>query len=243
MVYAEKAMISRKEQVSPNHRHNLKTEDIINRGGGVLAIELFVADSAGGIDRKSDVKVTTDGLLRTLPVVRSCGSIRVKASRLSPITGISSGRKGDVFIGEVSTVNDDVTDNISRSRSADSARSRKTRSRCIFSSATTTSGWPDAAAMFLGVDIGTTNVKAALIDGEQAWLPMPRLRSKPQGRASAGPNSGPLTGSKPRDPRSCLEGASPAAMSAVQALSFWADAWPRRARCFGPALARLHPAQ
>jgi D-lyxose ketol-isomerase len=113
VVYAEKAMISRKEQVSPNHRHNLKTEDIINRGGGVLAIELFAADGTGGIDRRSDVRVTTDGLMRTLPA----GAIL----RLDPGESVTLephhwhkfwAEKQDVFIGEVSTVNDDVTDNI-----------------------------------------------------------------------------------------------------------------------------------
>ena len=32
MLYAEKAMIARKDQVTPMHRHLLKAEDIINRG-------------------------------------------------------------------------------------------------------------------------------------------------------------------------------------------------------------------
>ena len=40
MLYAEKAMISRDAQYSPMHRHNLKAEDIINRGGGTLALKL-----------------------------------------------------------------------------------------------------------------------------------------------------------------------------------------------------------
>ena len=34
MLYAEKIMISRKDQISPMHRHVVKAEDIINRGGG-----------------------------------------------------------------------------------------------------------------------------------------------------------------------------------------------------------------
>jgi D-lyxose ketol-isomerase len=113
VVYAEKAMISRKNQISPNHRHDIKTEDIINRGGGVLAIELFMADDKGGIDRKADVRVMTDGMERVLPA----GGIL----RLDPGESVTLepkhwhkfwGEKADVFIGEVSTVNDDVTDNI-----------------------------------------------------------------------------------------------------------------------------------
>jgi D-lyxose ketol-isomerase len=113
VVYAEKAMISRKEQISPNHRHNIKTEDIINRGGGVLAIELFMAGLDGSIDRKGDVRVVTDGMTRTLPA----GGVL----RLDPGESVTLepqhwhkfwGEKADVFIGEVSTVNDDLTDNI-----------------------------------------------------------------------------------------------------------------------------------
>jgi D-lyxose ketol-isomerase len=113
VVYAEKAMISRKNQISPNHRHELKTEDIINRGGGVLALELFMASADGGIDRRSDVKVITDGMERTLPA----GGIL----RLDPGESVTLeprhwhkfwGEGSDVFIGEVSTVNDDLTDNI-----------------------------------------------------------------------------------------------------------------------------------
>jgi D-lyxose ketol-isomerase len=38
MLYAEKIMISRKDQYSPMHRHTVKAEDIINRGGGKLAL-------------------------------------------------------------------------------------------------------------------------------------------------------------------------------------------------------------
>ena len=39
MLYAEKIMISGENQISPMHRHNLKTEDIINKGGGTLVLE------------------------------------------------------------------------------------------------------------------------------------------------------------------------------------------------------------
>jgi len=66
MLYAEKAMISRDKQYSPMHRHNLKAEDIINRGGGTLVIELF-GDTDGKCDRSKGVTVYTDGLKRVLP--------------------------------------------------------------------------------------------------------------------------------------------------------------------------------
>ena len=50
VTYAEKVMISRENQLSPMHTHVTKTEDIINRGGGTLAIELFGSDGQGRID-------------------------------------------------------------------------------------------------------------------------------------------------------------------------------------------------
>ena len=66
MLYAEKIMISRDRQLSPMHRHDIKAEDIINRGGGDLVIELFASDPQGGIDRDSEVTVLTDGMAATL---------------------------------------------------------------------------------------------------------------------------------------------------------------------------------
>ncbi len=45
MLYAEKIMISRAGQRAPMHRHNIKAEDIINRGGGDLVLELFAPDA------------------------------------------------------------------------------------------------------------------------------------------------------------------------------------------------------
>src|SRR5262245_42476569 len=52
-LYAEKIMTTRRDQVSPMHRHNIKAEDIINRGGGKLVLELFMPDQKGDIDRKA----------------------------------------------------------------------------------------------------------------------------------------------------------------------------------------------
>ncbi|MHB1111359.1 MAG: D-lyxose/D-mannose family sugar isomerase [Devosia sp.] len=113
MLYAEKAMISRQDQYSPMHRHNLKAEDIINRGGGTLVIELF-GDTGGKCDRNKGVTVYTDGLRRELPA-----GARLKLAPGESVTLMPNehwhafwGEGGDVFIGEVSTVNDDLTDNV-----------------------------------------------------------------------------------------------------------------------------------
>ena len=113
MVYAEKIMISRDQQISPMHHHLVKSEDIINRGGGQLVLELFNVDAEGGLDRKSKVTVSVDGQMRTL---NAGGLLKLEPGEsvtLHPnIWHAFWGEKGDVLIGEVSTVNDDNTDNI-----------------------------------------------------------------------------------------------------------------------------------
>ena len=113
MCYAEKIMISRHDQVSPFHRHIIKTEDIINRGGATLAIEMFESDADGQLDPLATVPVLCDGVPKTF----KAGDVL----RLQPGESVTLhpgnwhkfwGEKGDVLIGEVSTVNDDLTDNI-----------------------------------------------------------------------------------------------------------------------------------
>ena len=118
MLYAEKIMISKENQISPMHRHNLKTEDIINRGGGTLVLELFKCRPRRRYRRPAPKsQVRTDGRLRKMPA----GS----GFRLSPGESVTLepdswhafwGEGGDVLIGEVSNVNDDRTDNIFREK-------------------------------------------------------------------------------------------------------------------------------
>jgi D-lyxose ketol-isomerase len=113
MLYAEKIMISRKDQRAPMHRHNIKAEDIINRGGGDLVLELFAPLADGGIDPEAAVTVPCDGVPRTLP---AGGHLRLRPGEsVTLLPGVWHafwGERADVLIGEVSTVNDDVTDNV-----------------------------------------------------------------------------------------------------------------------------------
>jgi D-lyxose ketol-isomerase len=113
MLYAEKAMISREGQYSPMHRHALKAEDIINRGGGTLVIELF-GDTDGRCDRGKGTVVMTDGLRRELPPGAKLRLAPGESVTLMPNEHWHAfwGEGGDVFVGEVSTVNDDLTDNV-----------------------------------------------------------------------------------------------------------------------------------
>lgn len=113
MCYAEKIMISRHDQISPMHRHIVKTEDIINRGGATLAIEMFDSDEAGNIDRTSDVVVACDGIVETFKAGHVLTLAPGQSVTLRPGNWHKFwGEGGDVLIGEVSGVNDDVTDNI-----------------------------------------------------------------------------------------------------------------------------------
>lgn len=113
MCYAEKIMISRQDQISPMHRHIVKAEDIINRGGAKLALEMFSSDASGALDRTADVHVHIDGLSRILHAGDVLTLAPGESVTLMPGNWHAFwGEGGDVLIGEVSTVNDDLTDNI-----------------------------------------------------------------------------------------------------------------------------------
>jgi D-lyxose ketol-isomerase len=113
MCYAEKIMISRHDQVSPSHRHILKSEDIINRGGATLAIEMFESDAAGRLDPVATVPVLCDGVPKSFKAGDVLRLLPGESVTLRPGNWHKFwGEKGDVLIGEVSTVNDDLTDNI-----------------------------------------------------------------------------------------------------------------------------------
>ncbi len=115
MLYAEKIMITRRDQLSPMHRHVIKAEDIINRGGGKLVLELFASAPDGAIDEKSDVAVPTDGVRRVLPAGGKLTLRPGESVTLMPgVWHAFWGEEDDVLVGEVSTVNDDLTDNVFR---------------------------------------------------------------------------------------------------------------------------------
>jgi D-lyxose ketol-isomerase len=109
--YAEKIMIVGVGQVTPMHFHWSKTEDIINRGGGKLVIQLYNSTA----DEKladTPVAVSMDGVVHTVnasdSVVLNPGeSITLPVGLYHKFWGI----EGRVLVGEVSMVNDDNSDN------------------------------------------------------------------------------------------------------------------------------------
>ena len=64
MCYAEKLLISKQDQLSPMHTHVIKAEDIINRGGAMLVVELYGSDDAGAFAEDRGGRVICDGIAR-----------------------------------------------------------------------------------------------------------------------------------------------------------------------------------
>lgn len=111
--YAEKLLISDEDQYSPMHFHHNKMEDIINRGGGNLIVEVYNATDDDGL-ADTDVTVYIDGHTEVVPAGTKI--------RLTPGESITLPQRqyhafwaekgyGKVLIGEVSMVNDDNVDN------------------------------------------------------------------------------------------------------------------------------------
>lgn len=117
MCYAEKLLISRRDQLSPMHTHALKAEDIINRGGATLVVELYGSDDRGGFAPDRGGKVRCDGIDRHFAPGEKLRLQPGESVTLMPGDWHAFwGEGGDVLIGEVSTVNDDLTDNIFREK-------------------------------------------------------------------------------------------------------------------------------
>ncbi len=109
--YAEKIMIVRENQVTPYHFHSFKTEDIINRGGGVLVNRVYNSNPDGSL-ADTDVHVQVDGRHYTVP---AGSEIRLQPGQsLTNTIGLYHSfwaEGGTALIGEVSKVNDDTADN------------------------------------------------------------------------------------------------------------------------------------
>ena len=111
--YAEKLLISDEDQYSPMHFHHYKMEDIINRGGGNLIVEVYNATEDDGL-ADTDVTVTLDGCVKTVPAGTKLCLTPGESITLPPRQYHAFWAErgtGKVLIGEVSMVNDDNTDN------------------------------------------------------------------------------------------------------------------------------------
>lgn len=111
--YAEKLLISDEEQYSPMHFHFNKMEDIINRGGGNLIVEVYNSTPDERL-ADSEVNVHIDGRSYFVPAGTKIRLAPGESITLPPrqyhAFWAEKGH-GKVLIGEVSMVNDDNCDN------------------------------------------------------------------------------------------------------------------------------------
>lgn len=112
--YAEKIMMVRENQFTPRHFHWHKVEDIINRGGGNLVIELYKADPAQNALCGGDFTIGVNGMIRTMRtgdklILTPGESVTMENIHAHKFYGEAG--SGSVMVGEVSMVNDDENDN------------------------------------------------------------------------------------------------------------------------------------
>ena len=110
-LYCEKMMVVEDHQVTPYHFHWTKMEDIINRGGGRLVIQVYNSTPDEKLDG-TPVTISTDGVRRRLPAGSQL-SLSPGESITIPTSCYHSfwAEDGRTLVGEVSLVNDDVKDN------------------------------------------------------------------------------------------------------------------------------------
>jgi D-lyxose ketol-isomerase len=110
-LYAEKILVVDVHQVTPMHFHWVKMEDIINRGGGKLVIQLYNATASDEL-ADTDVVVDVDGVRKVVPagaeVVLDEGESTTIPPRCYHEFWAAENR---TLVGEVSLVNDDTADN------------------------------------------------------------------------------------------------------------------------------------
>jgi len=111
--YAEKLLFMREGQEIPFHSHKVKLEDIINRGGGDLAIE-FVMVNEHLKEKNENINILVDGVQVEIephePLILKRGqSVTVERNIYHKFYAVKG--TGMVMAGEVSQVNDDNNDN------------------------------------------------------------------------------------------------------------------------------------
>ena len=111
--YCEKVMIVEEDQTLPMHLHNSKMEDIINRGGGVLMVQLYNSTQENEF-AETDISISIDGEIKE---VKPGGIFEITPGESITIPSRlfhkfwAKEKHGDVLIGEVSRINDDKDDN------------------------------------------------------------------------------------------------------------------------------------
>ena len=115
--YAEKYIILSDEtqQEIPLHYHIEKTEDIINRGGGILMVQLYHKTEDGELDQNRPVEVWMDAVRQEVPAGGIVEVMPGNSITLEPYVYHRFYARRDaglLIVGEVSKVNDDNCDNV-----------------------------------------------------------------------------------------------------------------------------------
>jgi len=109
--YCEKIMMIKLQQIVPMHFHRTKMEDIINRGGGDLVIELWKSDKNGDISDDS-LKLQLDGVTRSVSGGDMITLTPGESITLEPfIYHRYWAEKETALIGIISKINDDENEN------------------------------------------------------------------------------------------------------------------------------------
>jgi len=112
--YAEKLMVINEGQTCPMHFHWFKQEDIINRGGGILCMQVYNATDDEQLDETGFVTVVCDGIRKTVPAGTVLelhpGESCTVTQRMYHSFWAKNGF-GKCLCGEVSQCNDDSADN------------------------------------------------------------------------------------------------------------------------------------
>jgi D-lyxose ketol-isomerase len=111
--YAEKLLIVGDNQVTPNHYHVFKMEDIINKVGGNLVVKVHNRTENDKL-ADTDVDVVLDSIQHTVPagtefVLKPGESITLTPYMYHEFWAEKG--TGTAIVGEVSKTNDDNTDN------------------------------------------------------------------------------------------------------------------------------------
>jgi D-lyxose ketol-isomerase len=110
-LYCEKILMLEPDQVCPYHFHWVKMEDIINRGGGTLAIEVANSTPEGGL-ADTEVELSLDCTRRHFKPGHTIRLAPGESVTLPPgVYHRLHGVGARVMVGEVSLVNDDDHDN------------------------------------------------------------------------------------------------------------------------------------
>jgi D-lyxose ketol-isomerase len=109
-LYGEKAFVLFEGQSVPHHYHRVKTEDLINRGGGILGVNLVKVDAKG--ERLPDaITLERNGIEITVPANTTLHLDPGESIVLVPRVAHAFLGVSEVLCGEISLANDDSVDN------------------------------------------------------------------------------------------------------------------------------------